>query len=153
MKVDVTLPNDASQHFEGKVVFLDNAVDTTTGTILMKASLPNSEEKLTPGQFLNVSLILDTLQNAVTVPSSAIQQGVDGNFVYIVKDDSSAEMRKVEIAASNGRMTAISKGVDIGETVVTDGHLRVAPGAKVKIKEPDTGKQEKKPDSAPPASK
>ena len=152
MKVDVTLPNDASQRFEGKVVFLDNTVDTMTGTIQMKASLPNSDEKLTPGQFLNVSLILDTLQNVVTVPNPAIQQGVDGNFVYVVKDDSSAEMRKVEIAASNGRLTAISKGVDIGETVVTDGHLRVAPGAKVKIKEPETVKQEKKPDSAPPAS-
>ena len=140
MKVDVSLPNDPSQRMAGKVIFLDNTVDATTGTILMKASLPNDGEKLTPGQFLNVTLILDTLQKAATVPNPAIQQGVDGNFVYIIKDDGSAEMRKIEIAATTGRITAISKGVEIGETVVTDGHLRLAPGIKVKIKEPDSGK-------------
>lgn len=147
MKVDVSLPNDPSQHMEGKVIFLDNAVDAATGTILLKASLPNNDEKLTPGQFLNVTLILDTLRNAATVPNPAIQQGVDGNFVYVIKDDGSAEMRKIEIAATNGRITAISKGVEIGETVVTDGHLRLAPGVKVKVKDVESGKKPRAPDN------
>lgn len=136
MKVDVSLPGNTAQHFEGKVRFLDNAVDNTTGTILMKAELPNAEEKLTPGQFLNVTLLLDTLNKAVTVPNEAIQQGAEGNFLFVVKDDNSVEVRKVETAASDGKLTAVSKGLQAGETVVTDGQLRLAPGVKIKAKEP-----------------
>jgi membrane fusion protein, multidrug efflux system len=75
MKVDVSLPGDKSQHFDGEVRFIDNAVDATTGTILMKAVLPNEDEKLTPGQFLNITLLLNTLAKAVTVPNEAVQQG------------------------------------------------------------------------------
>ena len=132
MKVDVTLPNDDSRHFEGSVRFLDNAVDATTGTILMKAELPNADELLTPGQFLNVTLLLDTLHNTVTVPNEAIQQGAEGNFVYVIKDDGRAEVRKVEAAAADGGVTAISKGLNVGEIVVTDGQLRLTPGSKTK---------------------
>lgn len=153
MKVDISLPSDPSQRFEGKVIFIDNAVDSASGTILMKASLPNDDEKLTPGQFLNVSLILETLQKAVTVPNAAIQQGVDSKFVYVIKDEGSVEMRSVEIAASDGRISAIGKGIDTGETVVTDGHLRLTPGAKVKIKEAESGKKPQKTDDAPPSRK
>lgn len=153
MKVDVSLPSDNSQRFEGKVIFLDNTVDAASGTILVKAALQNDDEKLTAGQFLNISLILDTLNQAVTVPSQAIQQGVDGKFVYVIKDDSSAEMRKIEIAAANGSVTAISKGLELGETVVTDGHLRLAPGVKVKVKEPESPKKTENPGSATPAAK
>jgi multidrug efflux system membrane fusion protein len=132
--VDVSLPGDSTQHFAGKVGFIDNAVDPTTGTILMKATLPNEDEKLTSGQFLNVSLTLNTLRRAVTVPNEAIQQGADGHFVYVVKDDQSVEMRKIETAASSAGLTAVSKGMTRGETVVTDGQLRLAPGVKVKAK-------------------
>ena len=145
MEVDVSLPSDKSRHFAGKAIFIDNAVDAATGTILMKASLPNIDEALTPGQFLNVSVILDVLEKAVTVPSEAIQQGAEGNFVYVVKDDTSVEARKVAIATANGGATAVSKGLATGETVVTDGHLRLTPGAKVKNKEADAAdKAEKK---------
>ena len=132
MKVDVTLPSDESRHFEGSVRFLDNAVDATTGTILMKAELPNADELLTPGQFLNVTLLLDTLHNAVTIPNEAIQQGAEGNFVYVIKDDGRAEVHKVETAAADGGVTAISKGLNVGEIVVTDGQLRLTPGSKTK---------------------
>jgi multidrug efflux system membrane fusion protein len=134
LNVDVSLPGETTQHFTGKVGFIDNAVDPTTGTILMKASLPNEDEKLTSGQFLNVSLTLNTLSSAVTVPDEAIQQGADGHFVYVVKDDQSVEMRKIETAASSAGLTAVSKGMTRGETVVTDGQLRLAPGVKVKAK-------------------
>ncbi len=144
MKADLTLPSDPSHHFTGKLIFLDNAVDAATGTIQMKAALPNEDEALTPGQFLNVFLILDILENAVTVPSEAVQQGVDGNFVYVVKDDKSVEVRKVEIAAVNAGLAAVGKGLSAGETVVTDGQLRLTPGAKVQVKEAKTPEKAEK---------
>ncbi|MFT3847989.1 MAG: efflux RND transporter periplasmic adaptor subunit [Propionivibrio sp.] len=135
LKVEASLPNEASRRFMGKVRFIDNAIDVATGTILVKAELDNADELLTPGQFLSVSLILDTLTNAVTVPNEAVQQGAEGNFVYVVGGDRSVEVRRIETAASDTATTAISKGLSIGETVVTDGHLRLTPGVKVKIKD------------------
>lgn len=134
MKADITSPSEESKHFAGEVHFIDNAVDAATGTILMKARLANDDEKLTPGQFLNVTLLLTTLPHAVTVPKEAVQQGAEGNFIYVVKDDNSVEVRKVEVAASDAGMTAISKGLRASETVVTDGQLRLTPGIKVKAK-------------------
>ena len=150
LKVDVTQAGETSQHFAGTIRFIDNAVDASTGTILLKAELPNQEENLTPGQFLNVSLLLDTLRQAVTVPSNAVQQGVDGNYLYTVKDDSSVEMRRIEALASDDGFTAVRGALQVGETIVTDGHLRLTPGAKVRIKE-DTpsGKPEESSRGAP----
>ena len=120
LKIEAQAPNDATGRFSGVVRFIDNA-----------------DELLTPGQFLNVSLILDTLANAVTVPDEAVQQGAEGNFVYVVVSDGTVEMRRIETAASDAQTTAVAKGLATGETVVTDGHLRLTPGAKVKIKEGD----------------
>ena len=139
LKVDITEPGNDSQHHEGTVRFIDNAVDTTTGTILLKAELPNREEKLMPGQFLNVALVLDTLRDAVSVPGNAIQQGAEGNYLYALKDDGSVEMRKVEVLASDSGHTAIRGDIKAGDTVITDGHLRLVPGAKVKIKDEAAG--------------
>ena len=156
MKVDITPSGNPSQHFEGEVHFIDNAVDATTGTILLKATVPNDDEKLTPGQFLNITLLLDTLSNAVTVPNEAVQQGAEGNFLYVVKDDSSVEMRKIEAAASSAGATAIRSGLIAGETVVTDGQLRLMPGAKVKTRAPGSSeikdKAEKAAATAPPSA-
>lgn len=135
LKVAVSLPGDSAHRFEGAVRFLDNAVDAATGTIQMKAELPNVDEKLTPGQFLSVSLQLDTLRQAVTVPNEAVQQGPEGNFIFVVKADSSVEVRKVEAGASTGGLTVVAKGLQAGETVVTDGQLRLTPGAKIRSKE------------------
>ena len=141
LKVDVTQAGDTSLHFEGTVRFIDNAVDASTGTILLKAELPNQDEKLTPGQFLNVSLLLDTLRQSVAVPSKAVQQGADGNYLYTVKEDSSVEMRRIEVLASENGLTAVRGAIQVGETIVTDGHLRLTPGTKVRIKEePPSGK-------------
>lgn len=142
--VQVSLPGSKDAVFEGKARFIDNAVDATTGTIQMKALLDNRAARLTPGQFLNVSMVLDRLDDAVLVPNEAIQQGADGNFLYAVKPDETVDMRKLEIIASHQGMTAIGKGVAAGETVVTDGQLRLTPGAMVSSK-PPPGKE------APPA--
>lgn len=146
MKVGVSLPGDKTRRIEGEVRFIDNAVDPATGTLQMKAILPNDDEQLTPGQFLSVSLRLDTLRQAVTVPNEAVQQGADGNFLFVVKEDETVEVRQIETAASAAGMTAIGKGLQAGETVVTDGQLRLTPGAKIKSK--SAGKTET-PGSAP----
>jgi multidrug efflux system membrane fusion protein len=149
MQVGVSLPGDKTQRFDGEVRFIDNAVDPATGTIQMKAILPNDQEQLTPGQFLSVSLRLDTLRQAVTVPNEAVQQGADGNFLFVVKADETVEVRKIETAASAAGITAISKGLQSGETVVTDGQLRLTPGSKIKSKAAD--KTEAPSPGSPPA--
>lgn len=134
MPVQIALPGSKEAGFEGKAKFIDNAVDAATGTIQMKALLDNKGGRLTPGQFLNVSMVLDQVSDSVLVPNEAVQQGADGNFLYAVKADDTVEVRKLEIIASHQGMTAIGKGVAVGETVVTDGQLRLTPGAKVKAK-------------------
>ena len=149
LKVGVSLPGDKAQRFEGTVHFVDNAVDAATGTIQMKAILPNDDEQLTPGQFLRVSLRLDTLRQTVTVPNEAVQQGADGNFLFVVKADETVEVRKVETTASAAGYTAIGQGLQAGETVVTDGQLRLTPGAKIKSK---TAGQAEAPAPAPPTT-
>lgn len=131
LKVAVSLPGDRSRSFEGRLRFIDNAVDATTGTILAKALLENKDELLTPGQFLNVSLHLDTLPNAVVVPNEAVQQGPEGSFVFLVNAQGQAEVRKIEVATSFGKATAVAKGLQADDLVVTDGQLRLTPGASV----------------------
>ena len=131
LTVRLTLPGNKNTSFDAKARFIDNAVDATTGTIQMKAVLDNKQARLTPGQFLNVGMVLDKISEAVLVPNEAIQQGADGNFLYVVKAEDTVEVRKLEIIASHQGMTAIGKGVAAGETVVTDGQLRLTPGAKV----------------------
>lgn len=134
LKVLVRLPGNKEQVFEGSTRFIDNTVDATTGTILMKAVLENRDEKLTAGQFLNVSMTLDTLSDAVLVPAEAVQQGAEGNFLYAVKADNTVEPRQIEVLATYRGMAAIGKGVAADETVVTDGQLRLSPGATIVAK-------------------
>ena len=134
LNVDVTEPGNASQHFEGTVRFVDNTVDGSTGTILLKAELPNRDETLMPGQFLNVSLVLGTLKQAVSVPSNAVQQGAQGSYLYVIKDGR-ADLRPVETLASHEGMTAVRGEIAAGDTVVTDGHLRLTPGARAKVRD------------------
>ena len=129
--VTISVPGDRTP-MNGTIRFLDNAVDAATGTVLMKAQLANDGERLSPGQFVDVSLGIETLAQAVTVPSEAIQQGPSGSYVYVVKDDQSVEMRKLTLAATQHGIAAIKEGLAAGETVVTDGQLRLVPGAKVR---------------------
>lgn len=134
LTVSVNLPGERQTTFTGKVRFVDNTVDAATGTILLKALFENRNEALMPGQFLNLTLNLDTLDNVVAVPSEAIQQGPDGAFVYVVEAEDKVAVRKVEVGASHAGATAVLKGIATDETVVTDGQLRLTPGAKVVAK-------------------
>ncbi len=134
LKVGVGLPGDKKARFEGLARFIDNAVDQATGTIQIKATLENKDEALTPGQYLNVSLNLDTLRDAIVVPNEAVQQGAAGPFVFVVDPQGAAELRNIEVSSSVGGMTAVTKGLQAGDTVVVDGQLRLVPGAKVAVK-------------------
>lgn len=143
-KVGIQIPGDKTK-LEGEVRFLDNVVDTTTGTIVMKAGLANPERKLTPGQFVNVSLVVRQVKDAVLVPSAAIQQGPESSLVFVVKGDG-VEIRKVELAATQAGQAVVARGLAGGDLVVIDGHLRLAPGSKVKPRM--AGKDDGKKDGA-----
>lgn len=134
MPVQVSLPGVKSARYEAKARFIDNAVDSTTGAIQIKAVMDNRQAGLVPGQFVNVSLVLEKLEKAVLVPNEAVQQGADGQFLYVIKTDGTAEMRKIRVLASYREQSAIADGVNVGESVVVDGQLRLTPGASVLAK-------------------
>jgi multidrug efflux system membrane fusion protein len=122
--------NDSSGE-QGKLTFIDNQVDTTTGTIKIKGTFPNTNRKLWPGQFLNVTLRLTTQPNAVIVPNQAVQNGQDGQFIYVVKPDQTVDARTVTTGARVDQDLVILSGIEAGDVVVTDGQLRLQPGAAV----------------------
>ena len=140
LKASVTFQNMTVPPPQGDLTFVDNAVDETTGTILLKATFPNEDDALWPGQFVNVTLTLSELTNAVVVPSQAVQVGQSGQFIYVVKADPTnmasqiVEMRTVQTGITFNNKTVVTKGLDVGETVVTDGQLRLAPKMKVTVK-------------------
>jgi multidrug efflux system membrane fusion protein len=115
----------------GHVSFIDNAVDATTGTIKLKASFANDDHALWPGQFLQITLDMTTEDNAIVVPAGAVQPSQSGSFVYVVKPDQSVEARSVVILRQQGEQIVIAQGLQAGEEVVTEGQLRLTPGAKV----------------------
>ena len=115
----------------GTLTFVDNAVDMTTGTIRLKAEFGNAESELWPGQFVDVELILAEQKDALLVPSTAIQVGQQGSYVFVVNAESVAEIRPVVVDRAIGEETVITSGLEGGETVITDGQIRVVPGAKV----------------------
>jgi membrane fusion protein, multidrug efflux system len=128
------LPAGEPQPAQGVVNFVDNAVDPTTGTIRLKATFANDGKRLWPGQFVNVALTLATEPNALVVPSQAVQTGQQGSYVFVVKPDATVENRPVVVARTQGSETVISKGLQPGENVVTDGQPRLVTGAKVEIR-------------------
>jgi multidrug efflux system membrane fusion protein len=132
--VDVTPPGDAAARSTGRVTFIDNAVDPTTGTIKVKGSFPNGNYLLWPGQFVNVVLNLSEDRDAIVAPTAAVQTGPDGQYVFVVKKDQSADLRPVQVGRAIGNETIVTKGLQPDEIVVTDGHLRLTPGAKVTIR-------------------
>ena len=135
LKVSITETGNTSGTFEGAVRFVDNTVDVNTGTIQLKAELPNADEALMPGQFLNVSLILDTLKEAICVPSKAVQLGPEGNYVYVLGTDERVDLRPVEVLGAQNGYTAIRGEVKANDQVITDGQLRLTPGAKVRVQD------------------
>jgi multidrug efflux system membrane fusion protein len=116
---------------EGTLTFIDNAVDAATGTIALKATFPNRDRALWPGQFVNVTLDLAVEQDAVVAPAAAVQTGQEGDYVFVVKGDGTVESRSVRVGRTVGGRAVIAEGLSGGETVVTDGQLRLVPGAKV----------------------
>ena len=117
----------------GELTFVDNAVDQTTGTIKLKGTFTNSASRLWPGQYVDVVLTIAQRADVVAVPTKAVQIGQQGNFVYILKPDQTVEMRTVVTGDPAGDLVEVRTGVQSGEKVVTDGHVRLAPGSRVKV--------------------
>ena len=116
---------------EGRLTFIDNGVDTTTGMFKLKGTYQNKDRRLWPGQFVDVALELSMQKDAVVVPTRAIQSGQQGEYVYVVRTDSTAEARPVKTEGAYQSLTLISEGLRVGEQVIVNGQLRVAPNAKV----------------------
>ena len=131
MKAAISLPGGGAA-WEGDIRFLDNGVDVATGTIQLKAIVPNADEKLAAGQFVSVSLVLDTLREAVVIPAEAVQQGAEGSFLFVAKEDGTVEIRKIRVASVQQQFAIIAEGLAGGETAVTEGQLRLTAGARVK---------------------
>ena len=131
--VEATFQNMSVAAPQGRLTFIDNAVDPTTGMIQLKATFPNQNNALWPGQFVQVAVTLSTQPHAVVVPSPAVQTGQKGQFIYVVKADQTVEMRPVTIGIARDGETVVESGLKAGETVVTDGQLRLVPGAKVNV--------------------
>jgi multidrug efflux system membrane fusion protein len=136
LPVSALLPGEENQPETGELTFVDNAVDTKTGTIRLKASFANTSRRLWPGQFVTVLLTLASFDNATVVPAAAVQTGQNGTFVFVARADGTAELRQVKTGITFKDVTVISEGVKPGETVVTDGHLRLYPDAKLDVKNP-----------------
>jgi len=143
--VTASVANSGRPPEQGTLNFVDSSVNITSGTIVAKAAFANDDLKLWPGQYVDVEIIPDTLTGATIVPTVAVQTGQKGPYVYVVKPDSTVDLRQVKIALSDGGHTAISEGVAPGERVVTDGQMRLKPGARVQDKTAATN-------TAPPVS-
>jgi multidrug efflux system membrane fusion protein len=147
-KIEVTAKIEAAKNVvtsKGELCFIDNTVNQNSGTVRMKALFPNTDETLWPGQFVDVSIELSAGETYTAIPSDAIQNGQLGQQVFVVKKDSTVELRHVEVERNASGLSAISKGLQPEETVVLTGQFRLVPGAKVSIIAPDT---ERKPETA-----
>jgi len=144
LKVQAFLPND-KKPVEGELTFIDSLVDATTGTVQLKATFTNKDDRLTPGQRVDVVMKLTEETNAIAVPVQAVQTGQKGQFVYVLKPDSTVEMRPVKVSNTVGDQVAIAEGLQVGEKVVIDGQFNLSPNASVEVKEPqkETQKQGK----------
>lgn len=136
LKTEVRLADEAGDPVTGQLTFLDNSVQSQTGTVNLRATIANSGHRFWPGRFVNVRLVLNTIHDAVLVPATAPQMSGKGSFVYVVKADSTAEQRPVSLGQRQGDLIVVEKGVAGGEHVVTNGQLGVTPGGKVRVDQP-----------------
>src|SRR5438105_3615820 len=134
LKTEVRLP-EWTDPVAGQLTFLDNAVQNTTGTINLRATIPNSDHRLWPGRFVNIRLVLATVHGAVLVPAIAPQMSAKGSYVYVIKQDSTAEQRPVTLGQRQGDLIVVEQGVAAGEQVVINGQVGVTPGGKVRIEQ------------------
>jgi multidrug efflux system membrane fusion protein len=133
LRVEANAPSD-TRPSTGRITFVDNAVDPTTGTIKVKGSFPNGDRRLWPGQFVNVVVTLKTDPTAVVVPTAAIQAGQQGDFAFVVKPDQTVDFRQVTVDRTAGAESVVKDGLKPGETVITDGQLRLVAGSRIKVK-------------------
>src|SRR6185369_14495895 len=136
LTAEVRLPDEATSPVIGQLTFLNNAVENTTGTVALRATVSNSDHRFWPGRFVNIRLVLNTIHQAVLVPAAAPQMSANGSFIYVVKQDSTAEQRPVTLGQRQGELVVVESGVAAGEHVVTAGQLGVTPGGKVRIEQP-----------------
>jgi multidrug efflux system membrane fusion protein len=134
LKVEAFPTNDTKQPEDGVLSFVDNSVDTTTGTIMLKGTFANTDRQLWPGQFVNVILTLTIQPGAILIPSQAIQIGQEGQYAFVVKPDLTVEQRPIVTGRTLNNETIVEKGLQAGERVVTDGQLQLVPGAKVEVR-------------------
>lgn len=133
--VQVWTPDNKNDKIKGELFFMNNTVDTATGTITLMATFPNTDQKLMPGQFVQASALLGTVDNVVVVPARAVQIGQKGTFVYVVKPDQTAEFRPVQVGETVDGVAAIRTGLASGETIVVEGQLRILPGGRLAPKQ------------------
>jgi multidrug efflux system membrane fusion protein len=139
LAVEVLPPEERGARAQGRLVFVDNAVDPSTGTIRMRAQFANEDAALWPGQFVNVSLRLYEQKDALLIPAQAVQTGPEGQYVYVVGDDMLAQVRPVRVERTDGERAVIAGGLAKGERVVTRGQLRLGPKTRVQIGKPGAG--------------
>ena len=140
----VTMPSQPDKPITGMLTFVDNQVDAATGTITLKATFANDDIRLWPGQFVNVNLTLGIQAHAVVVPSPTIQIGQNGSYVFVIKEDSTVELRLVRIDRTVGNRTVVASGLNAGERVVVDGQLRLNNGTRVTMARPEGGQPKAK---------
>lgn len=133
LRAEVRLPDGPGEPREGELTFLDNSVQEGTGTVKLRATVANKDRRFWPGRFVQIRLVLSTRKDAVLIPAEAPQMSAKGQFVYVVKADSTAELRPVTVGQRQGDLVVIDKGLKAGERVVTNGQLGVTPGGQVKI--------------------
>lgn len=146
LKVDASFQSDEGRSEQGRLEFVDNAVDRSTGTIKLKAVFANNERRLWPGQFVNVALTLTTQPDAVVIPSEAVQVGQEGQHVFVVQPDKRVEVRPVTLGTTSGGEAVILKGLAAGEQIVREGQFLLGPGSRIEIKDTvvSQGKEEKR---------
>jgi multidrug efflux system membrane fusion protein len=133
LSVTAQVPNGGAPAVSGRLSFIDNTTDVSTGTIRLKAEFANTDKALWPGQFVDVVLTLTHQDNAIVVPTTAVQNGPNGQYVFVVKPDHSVDLRDIKVARSEGDFAVLASGLQPGETVVTVGQLRLAPGTKITV--------------------
>jgi len=133
LRVDVVQPDPGMARVSGRLIFIDNAVDPSTGTIRLRAEFENSEAALWPGQFVNVSVQLYEQPDAIVIPSQAVQSGPEGQYVYVIGGDMLAELRRIKVLRTDGEQAIVASGLVKGERVVTRGQLRLGPKTRVQI--------------------
>ena len=143
LPVVATIPSQTQTPITGALAFIDNQVDVATGTIALKAEFANDDTRLWPGQFVNVTLMLGVQADAVVVPAAAVQVGQNGPYVFVVRQDSTVELRLVRVDRTIDGKTVVAEGLASGDRVVVDGQLRLDNGTRVAVQRPEGARPQK----------